>query len=65
MTALRSLNLKDPRETPPKVPSWHLTGDRAMQYISKASERQETKRQQEEKYDKAKTEAVKKVKSEE
>ena len=36
-----------------------------MQYISKASERQETKRQQEEKYDKAKTEAVKKVKSEE
>ena len=35
------------RKPPPKVTSWHLAGDRAMQYISKASERQETKNQQE------------------
>ena len=65
LTALRNLNLKDQRENLPKSASWNLTGDRAMQYISKASERQETKRQQEEKYDKAKKQAVKKVKSEE
>ena len=53
------------RKPPTKVPSWHLTGDATMKYISGVHSRQEAKRKQEEKYDKAKKEAVSKVKSEE
>ena len=29
------------RKAPTKVPSWHLTGDKAMQYITDANKRQE------------------------
>ena len=53
------------RKPPPKVPSWHLTGDKAMEYITAVNDRQETKRQENEKYETAKKEAVKKVKNEE
>ena len=62
LRALRSLNLRDQRENPPppKVPSWHLTGDKAMEYITAVNDRQETKRQENEKYETAKKEAVKK-----
>ena len=52
-------------KTPTKVPSWHLTGEKAMKYITNASNRKEEKRVKEEKYDKARKEAVSKVKSEE
>ena len=47
------------------MPSWHLTGDKAMKYITDASERQDAKRTKEEKYDKARREAVSKVKKDE
>ena len=47
------------------MPSWHLTGDKVMEYITAVNDRQETKRQENEKYKTAKKEAVKKVKSEE
>ena len=53
------------RKTPTKVPSWHLTGEKAMKYITDTSKRKEEKRVKEEKYDKARKEAVSKVKSEE
>ena len=53
------------RKTPTKVPSWHLTGEKAMKYITDASKRKEEKRVKEEKYDKARKEAVSKVISEE
>ena len=53
------------RKPPAKVPSWHLTGHKAMKYITDASERQDAKRTKEEKYDKARKEAVSKVKKEE
>ena len=47
------------------MPSWHLTGEKAMKYITDASKRKGEKRVKEEKYDKARKEAVSKVKSEE
>ena len=53
------------RKPPAKVPSWHLTGDKAMKYITDASERQDAKRTKEEKYDKERKEAVSKVMKEE
>ena len=53
------------RKTSTKVPSWHLTGEKAMKYITDASRRKEEERVKEEKYDKARKEAVSKVKSEE
>ena len=53
------------RKTPTKVASWYLTGEKAMKYITDAIKRKEEKRVKEEKYDKARKEAVSKVKSEE
>ena len=53
------------RKAPPKVPSWHLIGEKSMKYIDEASKRQEAKREKEQKYENARKEAVKKVKSEE
>ena len=53
------------RKTPTKVPSWHLTGEKEMKYITDESKRKEEKRVKEDKYDKARKEAVNKVKSEE
>ena len=53
------------RKTPTKVASCHLTGEKAMEYITDASKRKEEKRVKEEEYDKVKKEAVSKVKSEE
>ena len=47
------------------MPSWHLTGEKAIKYIIDASERQKAKRTKEEKYDKVRKEAVSKVKKEE
>ena len=52
------------RKTPTKVPSWHLTGEKVMKYITDISKRKEEKRVKEEKYDKARKEAVSKVKNE-
>ena len=53
------------RKAPTKVPSWHLTGDRAMQYITDANKRQEERREKEKKYETARKQAVSKVKTEE
>ena len=53
------------KKAPPKVPSWYHTGEKSMKYINDVSNRQEAKREEEEKYDNARKEAVKKVKSEE
>ena len=53
------------RKAPTKVPSWHLTGDKAMQYITDTNKRQEGRREKEKKYETARKQAVSKVKSEE
>ena len=53
------------RKAPTKVPSWHLTGDKAMQNITDANKRQEERREKEKKYETARKQAVSKVKTEE
>ena len=53
------------RRPPKKVPSWHLTSDASMQYIKNSDERKSEEKKKQEKYDKAKKEAVARVKQEE
>ena len=53
------------RRKPAKVPEWHLTGKKTMQYIKEAQARQEEKQKKEEKYDKIKKEAIKNAKQSE
>ena len=53
------------RKAPTKVPSWHLTGDKAMQYITDVNKRQEERREKEKKYETARKQAVSNVKTEE
>ena len=48
-----------------KVPSWHLTGKATMEYIMENDAKKEKERKKEEKYDKARKEAVAQVKKEE
>ena len=48
-----------------KVPNWHLTSDVTMAYIMENHEKKEKEKNKEAKYDKAKKEAVAKVKKEE
>ena len=48
-----------------KVPSWHLTSKATMEYIMENHEKKEKERNKEQKYNKAKKEAVAKVKKEE
>ena len=50
------------RKAPTKVPSWHLTGDKAMQFITDTNKRQEERREKEKKYETARKQAVSKVK---
>ena len=53
------------RKPSSKVPTWHLTGEKAMEYITDASKRQKEKSIKEQKCDKARKEAVCKVKKKE
>ena len=53
------------RRKPAKVPEWHLTGKKNMQYIKEAQARQEEKQKKEEKHDKIKKEAVQNAKQSE
>ena len=53
------------RRAPRKVPSWHLTSNATMEYIMENDAKKEKERKKEEKYTKAKEEAIAKVKKDE
>ena len=46
------------RKPGPKVPSWHLTGKKTMQYVKEANTRSQVKKEKADKEDKVKKEAV-------
>ena len=48
------------RRPPAKVPSWHLTGKKAMKYVNDANTRKEAKQNKVDKEAKVKKEAVNK-----
>ena len=62
---LRNLRKQQKEGQPKKVPNWHLTSEESMKYIKTAHDKKLTERKKQEKYDKAKKDAVAKVKAEE
>ena len=48
-----------------KVPSWHLTNQKTLNYIQEADDKKKAEKKKQDKYDKAKKEAVDKVKKKE
>ena len=53
------------RKAPAKVPDWHLTSSKTIDFINSSQERQIKRKENELKYDKIKKEAVKEAKKKE